>query len=749
MKVKNLYAIGLCLLLFTPLSWGLSQSRIKPFQQYIDHFQFTKLSTEEQKTYLIAIMETLAEMEQEVIDADKIYTNDHAKRSLLKQKKKALFQIKQILEQLSSQVGAPSAYASAPNPYCPAETIRAITGKHARTSDQSLVTCMYGTYMSNMVRDGSSYYCVRPSCSANQEFAEAHNSAATAAGCSPAQMVCNPNIYGKNTVTNRSSCVTLDFQPTPGEFTNIAHNVSLACLMEVTNDQNSDARLAAIASSIVNAPEAEKESVANNFNRMLSIITNVCLCGDVGFNGRSLDSYEATFDPSYVQYLNGHRSCNALLSQMQLLTGKISENRNYCTENTFLPPNLGSFSRTLADFATYSNRVSNYMQARDENWSASNPRHRAAAMRQLRERWIVTDTTGLSGSSQQVSEDQALDNIINQSSLNAWKERICPLRIDPPAEEASCSLSIISRERTNPTTLALSASAQVRDAAGEDAEATLEWSMNDEVISGQVSNQLSSSLTIDPSVSQFSLSARATIGSQTLDCPAIAIDLPEADDSQNPACELASNTAVMTREEENFTFTLPTHTTTPEDLAGSLVWYNGETVFTGNTIPATEEMTSLTLNAKYNRDEGEPLDCGNVVLSPGEPEPEPEDDEEGEAEECTLSATHSPAETPGLFTVEASVTPAPDEGESVTFSGMSELRPVEGKADTARGNIAGIAQAQAKTISAAYVSDGKNYSCQTPVNIPAAQGQAPAAQPQQPFIPPSEPGFLIQKRGVN
>ncbi|MCE3013320.1 MAG: hypothetical protein LW878_09680, partial [Proteobacteria bacterium] len=209
--MSKLIVWALSLVLMVPSSWGRSPARVQPFQQYIDHYQFTQLSSTEQKAFLISVMETMAEMEQEVIDADKILTQDHMQKMQLREKKKALNQLKEIFEQFSQNVSIPSAYANAGTQYCSPSAVATLRNKHIKKPNEEFVTCMYGTYMSNMVQNGNSRYCARPACSGNPEFANAHNNAARAAGCSPAQMVCNPSIYGTNTQTRRASCVTLDF----------------------------------------------------------------------------------------------------------------------------------------------------------------------------------------------------------------------------------------------------------------------------------------------------------------------------------------------------------------------------------------------------------------------------------------------------------------------------------------------------------------------------------------------------------
>lgn len=866
--MSQLIVWALSLVLMVPSSWGRSPARVQPFQQYIDHYQFTQLSSTEQKAFILSVMETIAEMEQEVIDADKILTQDHMQKMQLREKKKALNQIKQIFEQFSQNLSMPTAFArggsnAAAAQYCSQNAINSLRDKHLKTSTNEFVTCMYGTYMSNMVQNGNSKYCVRPACSGNPEFANAHNNAARTAGCSPAQMVCNPSIYGKNTQTQKASCVTLDFAGTiPGTFENIAHNVSLACLMEVTNDPNSDARLSAIAESIIN-PSGSKEQAANNFNRMLSIITNVCLCGDVGFDGRNLDYYERSFDSSYVQYLNGHRSCNALLSQMQLLTNKISQNVNYCTQNTFLPPNLANFSSTLSQFSAFSSRVNSYMQSGNRNLDPSNREHRARAMRLLKDRWVVSNGSGLSGSKQIVGTTEALDRVFTQQEVDSWKSGLCPMRIDPPTipnpptpAAPTCTIEVTSKERPRPDSLTVNATASVKDAAGTEVPATFVWKLGDRAIEGQTSKTLSSSMLVEAATNEFSLSATATVAGQSnpINCPAQAITAEAATVTPNPptpvdpTCTLSSTTGTFTIADGKFAFSaIPTATANPANTPGALAWFQGETEVNPGALSAAADATTVTLVGKFKRQTGTPIACGSVtftkaatpqtgpkppktctvtISSPKADTPapaagaayqvrasvnilaegggpvadnppvrikwklngaevtgqtstsfsgsspskevkvsaqvndivcpeqtvvvtaEPPAPPQAEKKACDLSVTQVAA-GPGLFSVEASVATPPDEGQSVTFSGMSGLKLVEGKKDVARGNIAGIAQAQKKTIKASYKAGGKDLECQKEIEIPAAQASGPAGPGQQPFVPPAEGSFLLQKRGVN
>lgn len=863
--MSQLIVWALSLVLMVPSSWGRSPARVQPFQQYIDYYQFTQLSSTEQKAFILSVMETMAEMEQEVIDADKILTQDHMQKMQLREKKKALNQIKQIFEQFSQNLSMPTAFARAGSnaaapQYCSQNAINSLRDKHLKTSTNEFVTCMYGTYMSNMVQNGNSKYCVRPACSGNPEFANAHNNAARTAGCSPAQMVCNPSIYGKNTQTQKASCVTLDFAGTiPGTFENIAHNVSLACLMEVTNDPNSDARLSAIAESIINPSSGTKEAAASNFNRMLSIITNVCLCGDVGFDGKSLNSYEQDFDPSYVQYLNGHRSCNALLSQMQLLTNKISQNANYCTQNTFLPPNLANFSSTLREFSAFSNRVNDYMRTRDPSWDPKNLSHRSRAMRLLKERWIVSDGSGLDGTKQIVTASEALDRVFNQQQVNSWKSGLCPMRIDPPTTPIlptpaapTCTLTVNSKERPQPTSLTVNATALVKDAAGTELGATFAWKLGDRTIESQTSKTFASSVPVEAATNEFSLSATATVAGQAspINCEAETITTeatPDPPTPVEPTCTLSATTGTFTIADGKFAFSaIPTATANPANTPGALAWFQGETEVNPGALSAAADATSVTLVGKFKRQPGTPITCGSVtftkadtpqtgpkppksctvtISSPKADTPAPAAgaayqvrgsvsivDEQGdqiadnspvrikwklngaevtgqtstsfsgsspskevklsaqvndisceqtvvvtteppaapevEKKACDLSVTQAPT-GPGLFSVEASVAPVPDEGQSVTFSGMSELKLVEGMKDVARGNIAGIAQAQKKTIKASYKAGGKDLECQKEIEIPAAQASGPVGPGQQPFVPPAEGSFLLQKRGVN
>lgn len=853
--MSQLIVWALCLVMLTPSSWGRSPARVEPFQQYVDHLQFTQLSSDEQKAFIISVMETMAEMEQEVIDADKILTLDHMQKMQLREKKKALNQLKEIFEQFSHNIAIPNAYAravpaSSGPQYCSASARETLKNKHAKNERNELITCMYGTYMSNMVRDGSKYYCARPACSGSPEFSNAHNNAARDAGCSPAQMVCNPSIYGKNTQTRKASCVTLDFPGAlPGSFENIAHNVSLACLMEVTNDPNSDLRLSQIAQSIINPSSGSKENAANNFNRMLSIITNVCLCGDVGFNNKSLNYYEQNFDSSYVQYLNGHRSCNALLSQMQLLTGKIAQTANYCTQNTFLPPNLANFSSTISQFSAFSNRVNNYMSTRDTNWDPKNPAHRSRAMRLLKDRWIVSNASGLSGSKQVVEGYQALDKVFSEQDLSSWKQKICPLRIDPPPSDPTCTITVNSQSRLDPLALTLNASASVKDANGAEAEASLVWKLNDKTIETQTGKIFASSVRVEADVVEFSLKAQATIAGKKIECTAATFTANIPQDPTKPSCNLSANSGTFTIESGKFALSaLPTATPNPANLQGALVWYYSDAEVNPAEVAASADATSVTLVGKYKLEGAEPIECGVVTYTKAEGAPQPKppkkcvitissptsttpkpadnkpfavaaemsllDENDGEVEDvanatikwmlngaevagqtatafegsspsralklsakinditcpevsvadevvekpkeedpktpksCSVSVTQAPA-GPGLFSVEASVAPTPDKDTAVAFSGLTELKPVEGQAGVARGNIAGIAQAQKKKVKAKYKSGGADLECEGQVEIPAAQGQAPVNNQQQPFMPPAEPGFLLQKRGVN
>lgn len=850
--MSKLIVWALSLVLMVPSSWGRSPARVQPFQQYIDHYQFTQLSSTEQKAFLISVMETMAEMEQEVIDADKILTQDHMQKMQLREKKKALNQLKEIFEQFSQNVSIPSAYANAGTQYCSPSAVATLRNKHIKKPNEEFVTCMYGTYMSNMVQNGNSRYCARPACSGNPEFANAHNNAARAAGCSPAQMVCNPSIYGTNTQTRRASCVTLDFAGPNGSFENIAHNVSLACLMEVRNDPKKDDRLAAIAQAIINPPSGNKRDAANNFKRMLSIITNVCFCGSVGgFDGQNVNYYEKNFDPAYVQYLNGHRSCNALLSQMQLLTAKISENANYCQENAFLPKNLSSLSTSLQAFANYSNRLNSLMSSRS-NWNPNNPQDRQSAMRLLRQRWIRPNDT-IQGISTSITTENALDNIYTEAEMkekrtrreaNGTVHRVCPLQIDdptPPTPEAlTCTLTVNSQSRTNATTVALSATASVQDARNTEVSATMAWKLNDQAIPEQTAKELTTNANVTAETKQFTLTGTATFGTQSIECsaPPFTSELPS--NPAQPSCTLSASTGTFSITNGKFVLSALPTATPSANLVGPLIWFYDDAEVDPSDITAPGELLSdLVLTGKIKQGD-QAIECGVVSFSRNAPEdpkppttctvsissptaqtqgppfdvvanltvkdeqnreisdigtgvikwnlngreinknlttlqgeksdtrvvrvsatvntiscpevsvvvPEPPVTPEGEKKACDLSVTQAPA-GPGLFSVEASVSTPPDEGQSVTFSGMSELKLVEGKKDVARGNIAGIAQAQKKTIKASYKAGGKDLECQKEIEIPAAQASGPAGPGQQPFVPPAEGSFLLQKRGVN
>jgi hypothetical protein len=846
------------LIIFSIILSAHAWADFKPFPQYIDYQKFAQLSRHDQRDFLVSLMQTIAQMDQELIDSGKYQKNVEIQKNISK-KRAYLEKVHRIFDQLSQQMFIAEATAAANDTrYCSKATLNFMA------KNKTNKTCMYGSYMSTMstiTENGKKIdVCVRPACSHNPKFREAHNKAAVAANCNGASMACNPALFGFKKESNgsrtKASCVRLDYPSTgPNVAANanstvnvVAHNASLACLMEVMAEPETDRneRLDQIANNIIQSSDN-----ARAFNQMLHIITNICICGDTAFdnpNGTEVARYLDDVDKNYAKYMNGHRTCNSLLNQTALVVDKVVALDGQCTQQ-LMPPTLADFTKSINEFRTFSTKaetvISDTKGARGKNLDPNNIQNRRDAMWYLRARTV-----------------SGLDNIASYEDLiskgnDPLKNKWCPLEFPDP-EAFKCKVLNIQAKKVTASTASINA--EVKVFAGSRTEGAVpktavKWKIAGVDITGQATSSLSvADQAIAPGDNSIELSASfsedgkqyfcqekvtmAALPSNDIESCSVKKEARGSID-ENGKLSIAADSSFVTlfpdgcdlKEGQKIVFffngiasDLKNLEISDNDIGPfkfSAKIMEGDTVlkecgegeasvadeeplqckvenikFTPNKTETEDPVESkgnlsatlvVTTPADFKLNEGEEIEwsftgkqgeikqglnlsvddvpeapvmevsavlrgvvCAADYGDDDEGGDDNGDDEKKEAE-CNLSITNAPGSSPGMYSIQASVSGAVKPEEAAAFAGIDGLQLVEGSLDTAEATVAGLGIEQKKTITAEYTVKGTTYKCSQEHTIPRAQGQAPVGSPQGPNQPmlPQAPNYNLQFRGVN
>lgn len=490
------------------------------FNQYIDHAKFVELSPQDQRDFLLALMQTVADLEQKAILSGRHLTPAEAKKTVHQRRWE---QVRDALQRFQQLIVVPQAHATDlrfeqtcfRSDQGNTNVVRPVikVGQLGRQVPQS---CLFGSYRSSYVRSNGQTYCQRPGCSIDPQIRSEYAKIAQQGGCKNTEMACNPALFGLEN-SGQPTCVPLDITLPDRSVKNNVENASLACLIAVTNDANKDTRLQNIAESI-----KTNRNTAIEFNRLLHSVSNLCICdGEVG-NDVEVPEYLQDMSNDYSQYVKDHRTCNALLSQTSLVLSKFGEERNGCVA-ALLPSNLSQLSSDLRYINNFSTRFYSLVGSNFTPGSIPKP-VLESAMARYNARWVVsTPTVSAEGRVTRVAENVALDNVAEymtpRSTLKSGNDnRWCPLNFPDPrvSEPPSCAISNSSATRAAGGKVSVSASVTPTNLPTGARVSAVVWKVNANDVAGQTSASLAATdLEIPTTVTSIPLIATLNLSQGT------------------------------------------------------------------------------------------------------------------------------------------------------------------------------------------------------------------------------------------
>lgn len=238
------------------------------YPSILDHNAFVRLSPADQRTWVRQMMWAMVEIEEGIHQLRKQSKKTSATEATLNK----LITLREALGKLLNHLTFPSAIAQAAAP----------------------ATCLYGGWTSQYANT----YCRRPS---------ANGAYQVAAKLCPKEksFPCNPNLYGTQVNSGKPLCVDITGTNGVGD-----QNASLACVLEFEKDTDTiDQRLSALLSRL----NSVDPQVVGDFDFISRTIINTCVCQE----GSSIG--EPLIAPGYANYMQQHRTCHALVAQMDLL----------------------------------------------------------------------------------------------------------------------------------------------------------------------------------------------------------------------------------------------------------------------------------------------------------------------------------------------------------------------------------------------------------------------------------------------
>jgi hypothetical protein len=473
------------------------------FDQYIDQAKFLQLSPQDQRQFLLALMQTVADLEQKAIQSGRHLSPAEAKKTVHQQRWE---QVKKALNSFQQLIVIPEAHAvdRSYDDTCHSPSQKYATRVVRRPGfplPEEPQTCLFGSYRSTYVQSGNPLqtYCQRPSCSIDPQIRLEYDRIAQngeGGGCKKSQMACNPALFGYES-GNKATCVQLDVTHN-GLMVNAVQNASLACLIAVTNDANQETRLNNIVTEL-----KRNQAAATEFNRLLHTITNLCICdGSVGTDAR-VPPYLKDMSNDYSQYIKDHRTCNALLSQTSLVLKKIHDNGGSSCVSELLPQNVERLSQDLSYINEYSSRF--YKLIGSNFTPGSIPKAEIyRAIGRYNARWVVDNATQITPEPEdgvrRVAPDAALDNVADYISKRtelknrsaADQNKWCPLSFpmpDAPQVNINCTIASSSGTRTD-NKVSLNAVASLGPLPTGVTQTSVAWTVNGVVLADQTAANL-------------------------------------------------------------------------------------------------------------------------------------------------------------------------------------------------------------------------------------------------------------------
>jgi hypothetical protein len=702
------------------------------FEQYIDHAKFIKLSPRDQRDFLVALMQTVADLEQKAILSGRHLAPAEAKKTVHQQRWE---QVKKALVRLQQLVVVSAAHADPVRPY--RETCHESTQRSAQpvmkdndAFSRTPETCLFGSYRSTYVTSNGQTYCQRPSCSIDETVRSEYDKFAQQGGCTKNQMACNPALFGRG-VDTKPTCVDIDIKTGPNSEVNNVQNASLACLIAVTNDPNKVNRLTNIANSIKN-----DRDIAIEFNMLLHTISNLCICdGEVG-NDAGVPDYLKDMSNSYSEYVKDHRTCNALLSQTSLVLKNLSAPGGGRCAAELLPQNLSGLSTDLEYIDNFSTRFHKLASGSDDSSRPLTEQEIKLAMVRYRARWVDATTEPGVGVTT-VRGDVALDNVQEyKTHADTLKTsgRWCPLAFPDPESlvDYQCQITGATARRGEDRKVTVTATARITGLAeGVVVDSGLVWKVNSAVVDGQVGPTLSlPGLEIEAEATGVPVEATySPRAGESISCPAVNASFEQPEQEQS--CELSLSSVTKVEGQDNYNVTA----NIPDMVTGT---------FRTVTWTPAQEGTADALAKTRVLIVPKPADNAKILVSATVVTSVKTYECRGEADVPVVTSTATGADEP--CTIVPSVVLGTDGKYSVSLSleGATDQKAPEGEPtytgfDFRTSGGVGTAvvtpenAAINKTVSASYKDkDGKQHSCSVTAVIPA---RAPQASTDSGFAP--------------
>lgn len=788
--------LSLLLTMFIGLpSFALAQNESLGFN-VIDYQAFQELPREDQREYLLLIMDTVVEMEEALID-----------RSTPKEERRV-----EILKKLLNQLMIDSAYAA--------------------PSAGNTKSCLYAGWFSTYERVAGKNVCRRPNLSSNETIRTNYNKLKSK--CAPAQQTCNPDIFGTN-AAGTPYCINID------KVRDI--NASLSCLMAFEDDPDKTSRLDRIIDRL-----SKDASAAESFNKVVQTIFNTCVCQDnAKENGHNVQIAQEYFD-----YMKGHRTCYSLVAQTQHIAERLKTNKpNACL--VINPNNVDILAKDLKVLSHYSLRVRDVakingisnetMMMRGFNTSPSN---KVRVMSNGNLVWKDAATAI------KYDKDNDIDNCLAKmrdpsSSLTCAlpegrslsDKKHCPFEL-PPVTTYTCKIKITPGVVAQGK-MAFEANLEIAPNGTAIDDLDVNWKLGSETKTSK-GGKFSGSVAVTGSKGKIPLSAKLTIAGKEIPCNEPLEDFQGIVDDKIKSCEIgevrseikegklhitatakalppgakapAPTWKVGTESQSSLVFTAPANDVSEVELTAlfAVEEVGKPAIECKKLVPITrpEGRSCIVADAKLEAIEGKPKThkisgtikfaetsmqikdgesfkyqiAPNLTNYEGASVSREQDFDSATPEveiigmlvkgqqtlltcKAIAKKTTPPApQAPGSCTItpilalndkgediiEVSLTAPDANGEpkgNVTFTGFAFKNS---KPKVANVVIKKLPTVQKKKIKAAYKNEaGRDFKCEVGVEIPAAEAQAaPAgAMPPQQQLPPSIPAPDIFLQGVN
>ena len=484
--------LSLLLTMFIGLpSFALAQNDSLGFN-VIDYQAFRELPREDQREYLLLIMDTVVEMEEALID-----------RSAPAEKRRV-----EILKKLLNELMIDSAYAG-PTP-------------------GNSKSCLYAGWFSTYETVGGKSVCRRPNLSSNESIRNNYNKIKSK--CAPAQQTCNPDIFGTS-ADGKPYCINID------KVRDV--NASLSCLMAFEDDPDKIPRLDRIIDRL-----GKDAGAAESFNKVVQTIFNTCVCQDnAKDNGHNVQIAQAYFD-----YMKGQRTCYSLVAQTQHIAERLKTNKpNACL--VINPNNVDILAKDLKVLSHYSLRIRDVAKLNGitnetlmQRGFGSGPRNKIRVMSNGNLVWKDA------ASAIQYDKDNDIDNCLTKmrdpssavtcalpvgGTLSDKKH--CPFEL-PPVTNYACKVEITPGV-VSAGKMSFEANLEISPNGTSIDDLDVSWKLGSETKTSK-GGKYSGSVAVTGNTGKIPLSAKLTLAGKEIPCAAPLEDFTGIADDKIKSCEI-------------------------------------------------------------------------------------------------------------------------------------------------------------------------------------------------------------------